>query len=453
MTALSKYMVVISFDCLSSLDIDLLKTLPNFQRFFQIGSFASRVETIYPSLTYPCHATIVTGKYPIHHGIINNTLLQPGYPSPDWNWYRSGIKGTTLFDEANRANLTTAALLWPVTGKAKSIQYNLPEIFPNRPWQNQLFVSLLNGTPSYQWELNKLFGYIRHGLNQPELDDFVLESTVHTILTKNPNLLLVHFTDLDTQRHQFGVFSKEAEAAIRRHDHRLGRILDALEKSGRYEETSIVVLGDHSALDEKKAIHLNVILKEKGLISLNKKGRLINWQAYCKSCDGSAYIYLKNQEDNETKTTLKHILKELKEAPENGIESVISGEEAGRKGADSKCLYMVEARKGYYFHDAHNGPFIKHIKDEDVRKGTYTYGSHGYSPEKPDYATVFFIMGKGIQKKAEIPYMRLVDIGPTLAKVLGLSLGKTDGEVMLNFLDLQPKINVKFNDTESKGVV
>lgn len=440
MTALSKYMVVISFDCLSSLDFELLKTLPNFQRFFKIGSFASRVETIYPSLTYPCHATIVTGKYPIHHGIINNTLLQPGNPSPDWNWYRSGIKGTTLYDEANKANLTSAALLWPVTGKSKSIQFNLPEIFPNRPWQNQLIVSLLNGTPSYQWELNNLFGHIRNGLSQPELDDFVLKSTVHTIRTKNPNLLLVHFTDLDTQRHQYGVLSKEAEAAIHRHDNRLGLILDALEKSGRYEETTIVVLGDHSALDENKAIHLNVILKEKGLISLNEKGKIVDWRAYCKSCDGSAYIYLNNQDDNEAKIAVGYILTELIKNPDNGIESVLTGEEAGRKGADPKCLYMAEALHGYYFHDAHQGPFIKHITDDDVRDGAYTYGSHGYSPDKPDYTTVFFMMGKGIQKNAVVPYMRLVDIGPTLAKVLGLSLGKTDGEVMRKFLDVQTKL-------------
>lgn len=428
-------MVVLSFDCLSSLDFDLIRTLPNFQRVFHSGSYARQVETIYPSLTYPCHTSIVTGNYPIKHGIINNILLQPGNPSPDWNWYRSQIKGTTIYDEAKRAKLTTAALLWPVTGKAKSIDYNMPEIFPNRPWQNQILVSLLNGTPIYQWDLNKRFGHIRKGLSQPELDDFVLESTVHTILTQNPNLLLVHFTDLDTQRHQYGFSSKEANEAIRRHDRRLGRILDALEKSGRYNETTIAVLGDHSALDEDKVIHLNAVFKEENLFSVNKSGRIVDWKAYCHSCDGSAYIYMRNQKDHETKKMVETILNELLLDEANGIERVLTGEEACIRGADPKCTYMLEARYGYYFHDDHQCNYIEHIEKKDVIQKRYTYASHGYSPEKANYTTFFLISGKGIRNNGHIPFMRLIDIGPTLARLLGLNIGKTDGEIVEKFLD------------------
>jgi predicted AlkP superfamily pyrophosphatase or phosphodiesterase len=67
-----------------------------------------------------------------------------------------------------------------------------------------------------------------------------LESTLHTIQTKNPNLLLVHFTDLDTQRHDYGFSSKEAIAAIHRHNERLGRIIKALKESGIYENSTVV---------------------------------------------------------------------------------------------------------------------------------------------------------------------------------------------------------------------
>ncbi|MBS4188943.1 alkaline phosphatase family protein [Bacillus sp. FJAT-49705] len=446
--ALTKNMVIISFDCLSALDFALLRTLPNFQRVLQKGSYARHVDTIYPSLTYPCHTTIVTGKYPKNHGIINNTLLQPGVASPDWNWYRSSIKGTTLYDEASKANLTTAALLWPVTGKAKSIQYNLPEIFPNRKWQNQILVSLLSGTPYYQWELNNRFGHIRSGLSQPELDDFVLESAVHTILTRSPNLLLVHFTDLDTQRHYHGVFSNEAIEAIHRHDTRLGRILDALEECGRLSDTTIIVLGDHSALDENKAVQLNVIFKEKNLISVNANGKIIDWKAYCKSCDGSAYIYLKNKDDVETNQFVRSILEELIVDPTNGIESLITGEEAGKKGADPACAFMIEARNGFYFHEEHLGEFIHQITNEDVLPSKkYTFASHGYSPEKQEYKTIFLASGRGIRQNEVIPSMRLIDIGPTLARLLGLDLGQTDGEVIEDFLTIDTKNNL------TKGVV
>jgi predicted AlkP superfamily pyrophosphatase or phosphodiesterase len=436
MNRLTDHLIVISFDCLSSLDFPLLQSLPHFQTILEQGSLIEKVETIYPSVTYPCHTTIVTGNYPKRHGIINNTLLQPGRLSPDWNWYRNRIKGTTLYDEAKKANLTTAALLWPVTGKA-NIDYNLPEIFPNRPWQHQIIVSLTCGTPRFQWDLNKRFGYIRNGLNQPELDDFVLESTVHTIKTKKPNLLLVHFTDLDTQRHYHGFSSKEATSAIHRHNERLGKIMDALKESGIYENSTVVVLGDHSALDENKALHPNVMFHKKGLISTNSNGKIKDWKAYCKSCDGSAYIYLNDPLDSDVAQQVKDILDTLLAEPGSGIEKVLTGQEAAEMGADANCAFMLEAKKGYFFLEDHLGDYLKTITTEDTEADKkYTLACHGYSPEKEDYTTIFMAAGKGIRANVNLSGIRLVDEGPTLARLLGVDLGETDGNIIEDLLTI-----------------
>jgi predicted AlkP superfamily pyrophosphatase or phosphodiesterase len=434
MDRLTNHLIVISFDCLSALDFPMLKTLPHFKKILENGAYVEKVETIYPSVTYPCHTTIVTGNYPNRHGIINNTLLQPGRTSPDWNWFRSLINGTTLYDEAKKANLTTAALLWPVTGKS-NIDYNLPEIFPNRPWQNQILVSLWNGSPRYQWELNKRFGHIRNGLNQPELDDFVLQSTLHTIKTKKPNLLLVHFTDLDTQRHDYGFSSNEAIAAIQRHNERLGQIMKALVESGIYENSTIVALGDHSALDENKALNLNVLFHKHRLITANGNGKINNWRAYCKSCDGSAYIYVKDRKDLETRKKVKSLLESQLINPAAGIEKILTADEAALKGADPSCAFMLEAKKGYYFLEDFQGEYIKNITREDVKKEKkYTFACHGYSPEKPEYSTILMAAGKGIRPKTTVPYARLIDEGPTLAKLLGVDLGDTDGRIIEDLL-------------------
>ncbi|MFD0767875.1 alkaline phosphatase family protein [Bacillus sp. CGMCC 1.60114] len=432
----TKHVIVLSFDCLSALDFPILQNLPHFRSLLKRGAYAEKVESIYPSVTYPSHATIVTGNYPVKHGVVNNTLLQPGKESPDWHWYRRSIKGTTLYDEARKANLKTAALLWPVTGKAK-IDYNMPEIFPNRPWQNQVLVSLFSGSPLYQLELNQRFGHIRNGLSQPELDDFVLASAVHTIQTKKPNLMFVHFTDLDTQRHYHGFSSEEIVAAIHRHDKRLGAIVEALKESGMYEETTIIALGDHSALDEHKAIQLNALLREKGFLTVNKKGEVTNWKAYCQSCDGSAYVYVKDKNDTETIGSLHRLLQEIIQDEQNGIEFLLTDEEAKDLGADGNCLFMLEAREGYYFLENHTGDLIREITREDVTSSKkYTFGTHGYSPSKPNYETIFMAAGKGIRQGAIIPHMRLIDEGPTIARLLGLHLGETDGTVIEELLQL-----------------
>ncbi|MCM3718713.1 ectonucleotide pyrophosphatase/phosphodiesterase [Fictibacillus phosphorivorans] len=429
MSRLTDHLIVISFDCLSSLDFPLLQELPNFKELLHRGSYCNQVQTIYPSVTYPCHATIVTGNYPKRHGIVNNTFLQPGRLSPDWYWHRKHIKGTTLYDEAKIAGMKTAALLWPVTARA-NIDYNMPEIFANRSWHHQIPVSLSNGSFRYQLEMNKRFGHLRNGLNQPELDDFVLESTVHTIITKKPGLLLVHFVDLDSQRHYHGFSSEEAMAAIKRHDVRLGRIIQALKDSGIYESATVVALGDHSALDESKAVKLNVLFKEKGLIDVDKRGKVKNWKAYCKSCDGSAYIYLNDPTDHLTREVVEELLKNLVGDESSGIEKVINKEEAAAMGADENCAFMVEARYGFYIKEQIEGEFIDSITDRDVRAKRYTLASHGYSPEKENYTTVIMAAGRGIRPNVVVPSMHLVDEGPTFARLLGLDLGSTDGSVI-----------------------
>jgi predicted AlkP superfamily pyrophosphatase or phosphodiesterase len=436
MKRLTDHLIVISFDCLSALDVPILEKLPHFQTLMKHGTYVQNVESIYPSVTYPCHTSIVTGNFPNRHGVINNTLLQPGNLSPDWNWYRHCIQGTTLYDEVKKANLTTAALLWPVTGKA-NIDYNMPEIFANRPWQNQILVSLMNGSPLFQIDLNKRFGHIRNGLNQPELDDFVLESTVHTIKTKKPNLLLVHFTDLDSMRHFHGFSSQESIASIHRHHGRLGRIITALKESGIYDNSTIVVLGDHSALDENKVLNLNVLFNRQELISIDAKGKILNWKAYCKSCDGSAYIYVKDKQDLATLQIVNNLLHSLLDDSESGIERVLTGEEACEKGADPTCAFMVEAKKGYYFLEDYEGEYLKTITENDVKADKkYTLATHGYSPEKESYSTFFMATGKGIRQNAVVSSIRLVDEGPTLARLLGVNLGDTDGRIIEELLTI-----------------
>lgn len=434
MTRLTEHLIIISFDCLSSLDFHLLSGLPNFQKLLENGSYCRQVETIYPSLTYPCHTTIVTGNYPKRHGIINNTFLDPGNPSPDWFWHRQHIKGTTLYDEAKKAKLKTAALLWPVTARA-NIDYNMPEIFANRPWHHQIPVSLRNGSPLFQLEMNRRFGHIRKGLSQPELDDFVLESTVHTIKTKKPNLLLVHFTDLDTMRHYHGFSSDEAISAILRHDVRLGRIIQALKESGIYPNSTIIALGDHSALDESKAIKLNVLFQRQGLILTDKNKKITEWKAYCKSCDGSAYIYLKQEQDRASKKKVELLLNKLLQDKNNGIEKILTSHEASAMGADPETAFMLEALQGYYFKDELEGEYIDTITEMDVKTKRYTIASHGYSPKKPDYKTLLIAAGKGIQQKKAISSMSLVDEGPTFARLLGLNLGDTDGRIIEKLID------------------
>ncbi|WP_225229601.1 alkaline phosphatase family protein [Sporosarcina quadrami] len=429
MNRLTDHLIVISFDCLSSKDMPIVRELPNFKKLLDGAAVCENVKPIYPSVTYPCHTSIITGNYPNRHRIVRNTLIQPGKESPDWYWQRKYIQGTTLYDEAKKQNMKTGALLWPVTARAK-IDYHIPEIFANRPWHSQVAVSLLNGSFFYTLEMNRRFGNMRKGIKQPWLDDFVTAVATHTIRTKKPDLMLIHLVDIDYQRHEHGFAGEESLSALRRQDKRLGKILQAIDESGNAEETTIIALGDHSALDVTHAINMNVYLQESGLIQTDRNGKVKNWKVYCKSNDGSAYLYVKDENDKPSTERLGALLHSLMQNPDNGLEKVVRGSEAAQMGADGEAAFMLEAREGFYFTEDMNVQPLVEIKPCDITSGKYCQAVHGYSPSKIDYRTVFIAKGKGIVPNVTIESMSLVDEGPTFARLLGLNLGETDGRIL-----------------------
>ena len=429
------HLLVVSLDAVSSKDLTLLKTLPNFSKFLSQGALIERVHSISPTLTYPAHTTIVTGNYPIHHGIINNTLLEPSHSNPNWYWYAKAIKTPTLFDLAHEKGLTTCSILWPVTG-CSQITYNLPEIFPTKKWHHQLIMSGLAGSLNYQLEILKKFGHLRQGTKQPYLDDFVMAATKYTLLKYKPDLICVHLTDVDTHRHYTGYSSESSIQALYRHDKRLGEIIETLKKAHLYDSTHLVLLGDHDQLPVHSFIRLNQYLIEKGFIRCNKKGRILSYDAIAKSCDGSSYIYLKDKHNLELMKQIQSLLNDLQSLPPYPIEKCLSGEEASSMGADDLCAFMLEAKEGYYFIDDLSGELIEPIHSENVGiMPHHVHSAHGYLTSKADYTTFFMASGPLIKPNFILPEGELVNHAPLLAYLLGLEFKNIDGHMEWKLLN------------------
>lgn len=149
-------------------------------------------------------------------------------------------------------------------------------------------------------------------------------------------------------RHYHGFNSEEAKEALERHDKRLGDIINTLIKENMNEESTIVLLGDHSSLDEMKLIKLNVLLKQKGYIDLDKEGRVLDYRAIAKSCDGSSYVYVKEKNDYYLINNIHDDILSLKNQ-NDCIERIYSNEEAEDLGADANCTFMLEGNLNYYF--------------------------------------------------------------------------------------------------------
>ena len=429
----NKYVIVISFDAVSEEDLEFLSKQPNFSKLIKNGALIKNVESVYPSLTYPAHATIVTGKYPKNHGVINNTVLDFKIDNPDWYWYRKYIKGDTIFDLAEKSGMKTCSILWPVTARSK-ITYNMPEIFCTKRYDNQILKSALAGSKIYQVNMNKRFGYLRQGMDEPYLDNFATEVAKKTIRELKPNLILLHLIDSDSQKHKYGIENKEVIESLKRHDERLGEIIESLKLAGIYEDSTIIALGDHSQINVNNVIKLNSILMKNDLINVNGN-KIKSYKAIAKSCDGSSYIYLKNKNDVETRKKVRDILNELKNKYSNVIEEVYNNEEIKNLGADINASFMIEAKRGYYFIDDFLGEAIEVI-DESSKIKHKLRASHGYLPSRDNYKTFFIAYGKTIKKGVVLEKGKLINHGPTIAKILDIDLRDCDGIVEERILNL-----------------
>lgn len=429
----NKYVIVISFDAVSEEDLEFLSKQPNFSKLIKNGALIKNVESVYPSLTYPANATIVTGKYPKNHGVINNTVLDFKNDNPDWYWYRKYIKGDTIFDLAEKSGMKTCSILWPVTARSK-ITYNMPEIFCTKRYDNQILKSALAGSKIYQVNMNKKFGYLRQGMEEPYLDNFATEVAKKTIRELKPNLILLHLIDSDSQKHKYGIENKEVIESLKRHDERLGEIIESLKLAGIYEDSTIIALGDHSQINVNNVIKLNSILMKNDLINVNGN-KIKSYKAIAKSCDGSSYIYLKNKNDVETRKKVRDILNELKNKYSNVIEEVYNNEEIKNLGADINASFMIEAKRGYYFIDDFLGEAIEVI-DESSKIKHKLRASHGYLPSRDNYKTFFIAYGKTIKKGVVLEKGKLINHGPTIAKILDIDLRDCDGIVEERILNL-----------------
>lgn len=422
LTAMAKHLIVISYDAFSEDQWEVASRLPNLSKLIKSGAHSNQLKSVYPTLTYVVHTTIATGVYPDKHGIHHNNPFQPFVKEKEqsWFWFRNAIKMPTIYDAACKHNLSTAGILWPVSGKS-SIQYNIPEIRAIKK-ENQALKVLKSGSPLYCIEMELKYGRLRNGIEQPYLDDFTTKCAIETIKRKKPNLLMMHLIDLDDAKHVYGTDSDEVKQVITRMDKRLGDIMQAVDEAGIKDDTVFLVLGDHGQFNVRYKVHLNNLLQEKGLI-YEENGEM-KWKAYFQCGGGAAYLHIKQGDEEAEQLALAAIREDMKEDA-SGIEELYAREELDQLHVGQSTKYMLEAKRGYCFDESMDNPTIV-----DLDKQGAKYATHGYSPNKEGYRCNMVISGNKVKRDFPIGDLEMVDIAPTMAKILGINFNSCDGRAL-----------------------
>jgi predicted AlkP superfamily pyrophosphatase or phosphodiesterase len=359
--------------------------LPNLQSLRANGSYAVGVESVYPSQRIPAHVSMVTGVLPADHGVTSDFPFdeQIGAQSASPFSSAKALKTDTLWEAAKRAELTTAAIGFPVTADA-NIQFNLPE-------------------------------------TDKDSDVSKAETAIGLIEKHRPNLLAVNFTSLDAAQRRFGLLSKEANLALETIDGLIGKIVVAVETAKLKSETTFLIVSDRGASKVEQEFRPNAWLAKKGFLTTDGQGNVKTWRAVAQVFGGSAAIYLKNPQDEATAKALQTLLADLEKDSDNPLWRISVRPEIARLGAIPRAAFFLDAAPLFQMSARANG--------STTGKAAERAGA-GYLPSRAEMRGALFLSGKAIKARQRIEYARVIDIAPTIARLLGLEMKTARGRVL-----------------------
>ena len=394
--------VILSLDAMFDEDIACLPENSVIRELLNEGASCTHVKTIFPSLTYPTHVTLITGCDPAQHGIGHNQPFQPGI-SPvqrKWYWDLRQIGRETLFSAVKRQGGRCASILWPVTGRTRDIRWNFPEVLA-LPGENQVLKMLQYGTAPWILQMELRHGRERVSTKEPYLSDYAAVLACDVIRSHQPELTCVHMVALDEARHRHGVHSREAQEAMLRLDRNVGAIRDTIRSTPGMEDALLIIVSDHGQADINHTVNLTARLSGDGWTP-DRVG--------IQSCGMSAYVFVRN------KTDIPEFLRYLQQHAEHlGIYRIFDRSELNDMGCIAQVDLAVDAMPGVVFSDA---------LDQKKRESA----THGYAPGHPAENCLFIVCGNGIRSAVNIPVMRMRDVAPTVASLMGVSLPEADGE-------------------------
>lgn len=230
---------------------------PNVARLIGDGTgFRHGAVASLPTVTLANHTSILTGAHPGHHGILHNA----------WIDRATGDQVVT-----NSSATWASAMQW-LDGGAETVHQAVKRLLPGAT------TAAINEPCDVGADFST-FDFVRRGEvpADPPAPDEMAEATErfvrpskdyrwssradHTAIEQfcgiwsgsfrgrewpaPPTFTWVNFTLTDAAFHEGGPYSDMAAASVRDTDARLGRILDAVGRSGHLDDTAFVLVADH----------------------------------------------------------------------------------------------------------------------------------------------------------------------------------------------------------------
>lgn len=404
--------------------------LPNLTKYFlENGCIAvDGMKSVFPTFTYPCHQSMITGTTPAVHGTFNNGIFDPtGEYLGAWYWSVSD-KVKNLWEVAKENGYISASVAFPTSLKANG-DYIAPEFWWNGSAFDSLMIDALAKPQGLIKEMEKNIGRYPNGLDLSPQGDrkrfeasmWMLEHKIAKHLDEKPFFMSAYFASFDEMAHEFGVYSKEAADALEKIDEMVGSMIKKVHEMTD-NHVVVCVVSDHGTIDNHHNIFPNVLLANAGLLEVDESGKVREWKAWAQRAGGMAEIRLKDNADEASRTLLKELMNQLANDTNSGIYEILNREEAIKRGGFPLAEYVLVAQKGVEIREEAVGEYLR----DDI----YQKAQHGYSEDFEEMRASFMIEGEGIEKGV-VNDMRLIDVAVTLADIMGFELPDAQGEVKI----------------------
>lgn len=342
------------------------------------GVRAKWMQPAFPSLTFPNHYTLVTGKYPDHTGIINNSMhdktlgrfsLSRREAVQDGRWWD---QAEPIWVSADKQGLRTATMFWP--GSEAEIRGYRPDY-----WFQY------SGVVSGDQRVDQILAW----LDLPA--------------AQRPDFLTLYFDRVDHAGHEYGPDTPQVDAAIRQVDGAMAQLVTGLKARRIYDKLNIIVISDHGMASVPKG---HEILLDK-LIDLDHMHIV-----------AMGILAGFNPKPGYEKSVADKLLKKHPHM------------RCWRKGHfPARLNYGTNARTPAISCLADVGWRISSSDYIKNRKRPMTLGEHGYDIDGPLMHALFIAHGPGFRAGVVVDGFPNVDVYPLMTHLLGIKAQANDGNM------------------------
>lgn len=404
--------VVISLDAFgASLLHDPLLPVPTLHALMRSGAYATSMQPVNPTVTWPNHTSMVTGVTPAKHGLIANgqiTDQRTGkVPHVAFHADKSALVHVrTVYDEAHDAGLVTAEMDWVAVENA-GIDWSF---FEQPLLSSPLIQEMIKAGALTADELRDFNGKP----SQPYRDRLYTRGATFAIAHHHPSLVLLHLLALDGNEHTYGYGTPAGAVTAAFLDDRVKEVIDAVRDAGDMDRTTFLVVSDHGQSSVHHTANPNAVLTTAGIPPT---------EATALAEGGAAYIY----ESHATPELTEKIRAAF--AASSATDSIPTQAEAAAQGWPTPANnptapdVLVYAKEDWKFGDR--------VPSQQPEAQT---GAHGYPNTRPLMQEIFIASGAAIRQTGEQPSFPNIDVAATIATILGLPTSGMDGKPLTAIL-------------------